>query len=791
VIRNTPPTAPKVVLGPDAAKTRDPLSVTVATESSDVDGDRVVYRYNWIKDGSPETRFKGRNRIDASATKKGQVWRVVVTPFDGEVEGESSNALLTIRNTVPNAPQVGFNLSAPKVDQKVEVLVKKPAVDADGDPISYRYRYAVGDEALAIPVSSAVVPPRTLRKHQKLQVEVTAWDDEAPGGSATVALEVANTPPEPPQHAIAPAAPKTSDPLTVGVRVQPADADRDPVTLDYQWFLNGKPVQQPIIVPPAATKKGQTWTVRVTPRDNEAKGRPVEAKVLIQNTPPVAPVAVLPSYAFDTSSGVEPQIRREAFDADGDRVTLRYDWRRDGRSSGVTSAVLPASSTAKNQRWQVVITPNDGAVDGAPTSLSFSIENSAPSAPKVSFSSSTPSVRDNVSVKLDAPARDVDGDRLAYRYRWFRDGVAIDGWPTNKNTLKAFDAKKGEQIRVEVVAFDGTVEGRPAIAELLVRNHEPDPPTVGIVRSKAKPRKVAARGSAPKPAALTTMDDLECAITKAAVDPDKDPVTYRYRWYRAGVLVPTASDLKVLPASMTTEGERWECEAEGFDGLRASRPSRAPAVTLVNSPPDGAQVSVFPKKANTGDDLICEITKFASDPDYDAIRYSYRWRLNGREQPIQGNRVEAAKTSRGQRWQCEVVANDGQQSGPAAAGETTIGNTPPTAPVVNLATPAFAGEDLNCVIQQPSVDADRDRVGYRYRWIKDGVAQSFAGESQQVPGRLVKKGDLWKCEVVASDSSGSIAPAGSPAVAVQAARKKISKSESRGQKRKRRGRRRR
>ncbi|MEL6545678.1 MAG: hypothetical protein AAFQ82_13685, partial [Myxococcota bacterium] len=669
-VANTPPTAATIALGPQGAKTTDALNVSVTAQSTDVDGDKIVYRYSWLKDGTPMTRYSGKNGVDARATKKGEQWRVVVSPFDGEVEGKSSNAVITIENTVPSAPQVAFNLNAPKVDDQVEIVVKKAAVDVDGDPVTYRYRYQVGEQTLALPVSSNAVPPRTLHKHDTLQVEVTAWDDEAAGGSSSLSLKVANTAPVSPQHAIWPASPKTTDPLVIGVTAQPADADRDPITLDYQWYLNGKAVEQPSIVPASATQKGQKWTVRVTPKDGETAGKSVEASTVILNSPPVAPVMVLDRYSFKTTEPVVPRIQRAASDSDGDSVRLRYEWLLGGKPSGVatTSATLPANMTRKGQAWELVVTPSDGSVDGAAVRMKFDVLNTAPEPPLVSFVNVEPTVRDTVAVRIDTQSTDVDGDSLTYRYRWYRNGVQVPKFPDSKKTLNAFDAKKNDQWRVEVSAFDGETESLPARAELTVQNHEPDAPAVAVIRDGGKPRKVAARGEAPKAAALNTTDALRCSVTKEAVDPDGDTVSYRYRWYRGEVLVPTAADLEVLPSSLTVKGESWLCEVEAYDGAELSNATRSAPIALVNAPPGEPSASVFPKVPTTSDDLVCELTKPAADPDYEPLVYTYRWKMNGRDatKRADGNRVLAAQTKKGQRWQCEVVASDGKLSGPAA-----------------------------------------------------------------------------------------------------------------------------
>ncbi|MEL6341184.1 MAG: FG-GAP-like repeat-containing protein [Myxococcota bacterium] len=791
-IQNTPPSAPAIKLGPDGAQTSSPLSVSIITPSTDIDGDAIRYRYSWIRDGNPEKALNGKQEVAASRTKKGEIWRVVVAPYDGEVEGASNNATLTIKNTVPSAPEIAWSVATPKVDDSIQVQVKKAARDVDGDKIAYRYVYRVAGRELALPVTSDSIPPRTLHKHDALEVVVTAWDDEGPGGSSKLTLEVMNTPPEPPKHAIWPPTPKTSDPLTVGVRTQPADADRDAITLDYQWYRNGQPIELPSVVPADSTRKGEKWTVKVTPKDSESAGRTVEASTVIVNTPPEPPVLVLDSYVVNTATAIQPRIAREAVDADGDSVALRFGWFLEGKPTRNSGNSLPASVTRKGQRWEAVVTPNDGADDGKATRLAFAIKNSLPSAPKVSFTNSTPTVRETSEVRIDKSSEDPDGDKLEYRFRWYRNGVPVQGWLETKNSLKPDEANKGDRLRVEVVAFDGEGEGEVGQAELLVENHAPLPPKIRVTRQAEESRKVAARGRSPRPKPLQTVDNLQCALSEPAVDPDDDPLSYHYRWLRSEKAVPTAADLDVLPATMTVESETWSCEVRAFDGRSYSSAVRSAPVVLANAGPGAPKVSVFPPKPKTDDDLVCELTDPAPDPDYEPLRYTYRWKLNGRSRrDIDGNVVSAKTTQRGQTWQCEVVASDEKLSGPASMAEAVIANSSPSAPVVDISTPAFGAEPLRCEIRDPSKDVDGDKVRYRYRWLKDGVAQSFAPESREVPGRLVRKGDLWKCEVVASDGKADAPSSPSPAVLVQAAR--VAKSEapeSRGQKRSRRRRRR-
>jgi hypothetical protein len=87
----------------------------------------------------------------------------------------------------------------------------------------------------------------------------------------------------------------------------------------------------------------------------------------------------------------------------------------------------------------------------------------------------------------------------------------------------------------------------------LARNHKPSPPA----------------GVTLKPAAPTDSSNLTANAT-GATDPDDDPLTYSYRWYRrnstSSPWVLTSHKQKVLPASMTSVGQSWKAQGRAYDG---------------------------------------------------------------------------------------------------------------------------------------------------------------------------------------------------------------------------------
>jgi hypothetical protein len=200
-------------------------------------------------------------------------------------------------------------------------------------------------------------------------------------------------------------------------------------------------------------------------------------------------------------------------------------------------------------------------------------------------------------------------------------------------------------------------------------------------------------------------------------------------------------------------GERWRCEAWSFDGTADS--GRAVAEVVVqNSPPGAPQLAIEPDPARTADDLSCRVAVPAVDPDGDEVTYTFSWWRNERPVPAGANPglVPASATSRGDRFRCAATPSDGSLPGTAATVERTVANTPPGPARVRI-TPSAprAGQAISCEVAAKADDPDGDKVRYRYRWQRNGTAQPFAESSEEVPSRLLRAGDRWRCTVVPTD----------------------------------------
>jgi len=98
---NNPPSRPQVSISPAEPEAGDDL-MAHASGSVDPDGDEVTYRYAWYKDEVLQPNLTD-DTISADLTLAGEVWKVLVTPNDGQEDGPAAEAALTIlEDPTPN-----------------------------------------------------------------------------------------------------------------------------------------------------------------------------------------------------------------------------------------------------------------------------------------------------------------------------------------------------------------------------------------------------------------------------------------------------------------------------------------------------------------------------------------------------------------------------------------------------------------------------------------------------------------------------------------------------------------
>ena len=201
---------------------------SITTQSTDADGDTVTYTYQWHKDGVAQSALT-TNTVAAANTAKGQVWKCVVTPNDGTVNGPSAEDQVTIQNTAPTAPVVDVTPNSPDTTADLVCSITTQSTDADGDTVTYTYQW-YKDSVLQSGLTTNTVPAAETAKGQVWKCVVTPSDGTASGSSAEDQVTIQNSAPTAPVAAVTPESPDGAVDLVCSITTESTDADGDTIT---------------------------------------------------------------------------------------------------------------------------------------------------------------------------------------------------------------------------------------------------------------------------------------------------------------------------------------------------------------------------------------------------------------------------------------------------------------------------------------------------------------------------------------------------------------------------------
>lgn len=137
------------------------------------------------------------------------------------------------------------------------------------------------------------------------------------------------------------------------------------------------------------------------------------------NQAPAAPIAVGVTPTEPRTGDALTVSFTLGDDPDGDRVTPRIRWTRNGVDTGFTGETLPAFSTARGDVWQAFVATSDGDLSSAEISASVTVQNSAPMPPMVEIVT----LDGGLLCRNAVNGTDDDRDALTYAYSWQRDGT--------------------------------------------------------------------------------------------------------------------------------------------------------------------------------------------------------------------------------------------------------------------------------------------------------------------------------------------------------------------------------
>ena len=730
-VENSAPSLTSVLVTPEEARTGDDLSC-VATGMADDDGDVVELAYGWRVNGVSVGRDEAV--LAARHHAKGDEVTCAVTPTDGTDEGERiDSAVVTIGNTAPSLTGLAISPEEPTVTDSLTCSYST-FTDVDGDLDVSTFSWSVGAVEIG---TGPELAAGSFSKDDSVTCTVTPSDGEDEGSPRSVSVMVGNAAPSIDSVAVTPDPAYVTDTLRCSYSGY-SDPDGDEDRTTQTWLVDGEEVGIGLTLS-SGFAKGDSVVCEVTPSDGMTTGTPLRGTTLILNSLPTAPVVSIDPADPGTTDALVAVLDEESTDVDGDVISYVYMWYRDG--SVAPSAVggrVESELTAKGESWRMVAIPSDGEASGLSAEATVTIGNTAPSAPSISLSPSPPRTTDTLSVTIDSPSTDVDGDPVEYRYSWTVDG---DSTGITDSFVDPSLTRRGETWSVTVIANDGELESGAVSRSAVIENSAPTLAGVTLTPSTA-----------------TAEDVLLCE----AIDPfdaDGDGVSLAYTW-QIGSFVLDATG-PTLEAPAFARGDAVRCSVTPSDGVVTGISYISSPVTITNALPITLSVSLTPDPAYETDALFCE--GFADEPDGDPLTWTYDWYVAGVRTGGPSPTLTGGSFSKHDDVYCVGQPNDGYGPGDRVESNVvTIANSLPSITSVQITPEEPAVVDTLSCTWSGFRDDDGDSDFSTVEWLG---GDAVVGTSTTLSSGF-GVGDLVSCRVTPRDDEAPGDPVTSDPVTI-------------------------
>ena len=137
---NNPPGPATIALSPADPLTTDDLDVVFLSESTDGNRkDTVSYNAFWFVDGVSRSDLSGMT-VGAEETAKGEIWKIIITPTDGELDGPPVASEGVVGNSLPEV-EVSVDKAVPLSNE--DVTETATGTDVNRDALEFVYTWTV------------------------------------------------------------------------------------------------------------------------------------------------------------------------------------------------------------------------------------------------------------------------------------------------------------------------------------------------------------------------------------------------------------------------------------------------------------------------------------------------------------------------------------------------------------------------------------------------------------------------------------------------------------------------
>ncbi|TVQ87488.1 MAG: hypothetical protein EA397_18040 [Deltaproteobacteria bacterium] len=752
--------------------------------------DDVEFEYRWLVQDPAGDEMELVDELGDSLANpsegerlfvRGEELRCVVTPvlFEGsdEIRGdEVESDWLEVLDTPPEILSVSIApLSGEALAYTTDTIVADVDADDADNPedviLSYRWLVNGGEVSDAETLTSDLFV-----KSDVVQLAVTPSENGVDGPEmVSDPLTIQNTLPVVDDLSIEGAEGDGSftidSTLTCAVGAY-GDADGDDVEFFYRWYAGSDVVGTSMMLAGGAVDRGVPVTCDVRPNDGEAFGSAVVAGPVERvNVPPVLDSVLLSNLSPREGETIDA-ILGDLFDADGDDVTVAYEWFVNGSSDGLpTGSSLSSEHFAKGDSVFVRVHYNDGFLATALTRDSdmATVGNTAPVMEAVSIAPLSPFTTDEVVATASATDADTD-DVLNFTYTWMVDGdvVQVDENVGATATLSASAFRKNQTIQVLVHANDGTDDSAALRNAVDARSINTAP---SIASASITPSTGIVMGT-----------ELTCN-TSGWADPDNaddasvDVEQYEYQWHVNGSVAGVDSTL----SSGFERGDMVTCTATPVDdeGARGDARISDPVEVQPSVPVVDSAMVVAAGDGGVLDTFFCEVEAEV----YDDVEFEYRWlvrisevediELDGEVDESLSNPEGERLFVRGEELRCAVTpvlfeGSDEIRGVEVESDWLEVDDTPPE--ILSVSIAPLSGEAVAFTTDTIVADVDADDadnpedVVLSYRWLVNGAEVS---DAEELTSDLFIKGNTVQLAVTPTENGVDGAEMLSNALSIQ------------------------
>ena len=722
---NSLPTAPSVSISPVAPITTENIVVN-ASGSTDADGHNVSYDYTWYQNGVLSNQTG--SLLPSSATTKGDLWSVQVTPSDGYQNGPYTETSVEIQNASPTVDALSIDATQATTNQTLTCTGS--ASDPDGDTLTASYSWTNQTTGSVLGSSMSItLSPLSVSPGDTVSCAYSV-DDGSVSANQVAMVGIVNSDPVIDSVNIVPSTPYLGDTLNcIGVV---SDGDLETITESYVWEnqSTGVILSTGMSLDLTSTVASPTDTIACTITGTDPSGGSAVATTTttVGNLPPT-----IDSLSFSQSSlamGETITCLSSESDPEGDIPTVTYSWTNDTQGvtiGGSASLTLSPSMATGLDEISCTVTATDNYGDSDTESISLFVEETVPEFTTTAGISPDVGVTTSSILSCSGVATDPDGGAITLSYIWTNGNTTIGS--TQSISLSPTTVQPTDVVACTITATDTTGEQATSSASVMVEN---TPPILGPV-------------SISPATGVDTASSLTCSAANS--DADLETLTTTYTWTNGGTTLGTGATITLTP-TLAQPADNVVCTASVVDGYGASASATA-VVTIENTPPVIDSILLTPATAYNDSTLTCTVA--SSDADNQSLGTTYTW-MNTTQGTTLGSGgtliLDSTMANRGDEIQCAAIVTDTSGDMISSSSAVTLGNREPSAPTVELSpNPAYIDSILTCT-PTGSSDADGDSVSYTYAWMVNGNSLSDTGNTLSA---VFAAQDIVVCTATPSD----------------------------------------